>query len=138
MLTEVTVEVAIVVAEVGPLELTHRELRGEAEGTLSDVLLRHEALEALAGDDEHDLVSSVDPIRVAALAVTVGDRRSLDGLGDVQGRDAGERRSDDRIAGGSGRDGADRLLVDTEGEPAVAHELVTRDAVVTDLEGSGG
>lgn len=56
MLTEVTIEVAIVVAEVSPLKFTHSELGSEAERTLTNIALRDQTLEGIASDDETNLV----------------------------------------------------------------------------------
>lgn len=78
MLTEITIQVAIVVAEVRPLQFTHAELRGETEGAFTDVLLGNETLERLASDDETDFVRSRYPRRVAALSETVRDGLSDD------------------------------------------------------------
>lgn len=129
VLTIIPILVRVVVAVVGPLQFTHRKLRGETEGAFTDVALRNQTLEALPGDHKQDLVRSynvADPVRVAALAVTV--------------RDSGlDNRLDDRDRPVSVDSAcAERLLVDTEGKATVAHELVAGDAVFTKLEAAGG
>lgn len=129
VLPVVTELVLVVVAVVGPLQLTHRELRGETEGAFAHVGLGNQTLEALAGDHEENFVRSRgggDPSRVAALAVAVGHSGLDDRL------DRGDRSV---LVDGRGADG---LLVDTEGEATVTHELVTADAVLTELERTGG
>jgi len=126
VLTEISVEIAVVVAEVSPLQLTHRELRGEAEGSLTDILLWHQTLEGLASDDEADLVRSVDPCRVAALGEAVGDCR------------AGDRIHQNEIAVAVETSSAEGLLVDTEGKTTITLELISSDAVLAELEATSG
>ena len=127
VLTEISVEIAIVVAEVRPFQLAHRELRGKAEGSLTDVLLRNKAFESLPGDDKSDLVVRSDPSRIAALSETVRDRGLIDRV---------DHRGNAR--GGINRVEAQRLLIDTKGEPAIPHELVPGDALLAEVEGTCG
>jgi len=61
MLTEVTIQVAIVITEVCPLKFAHSELGSETERTLANVGFRHKTLEGVSGDHETDLVRSGNP-----------------------------------------------------------------------------
>lgn len=126
MLTEIPVEVAVVVAEVGPLQFTHRELRSEAEGSFSSVGLGNETLEGFPGDDEHHFVGSVHPCRVAALTESVGDRSPDDGV------------DENEIARSVKSGRPERLLVDAERESTIALELVTSDGLFAEFEGTSG
>ena len=126
VLTEISVEIAIVVAEVSPLKLTHRELRGEAEGSLTDIVFGDETLERLASDDEAQLVRSGHPSRIAALSKPVRDGGADDGV------------DKDEVAGAIETSSAEGLLVDTEGKATIALELVTADALLTELEATCG
>ena len=126
MLTEVSVEVTVVVAEVSPLQFAHRELRGKAEGSLSDIVLWNETLERIASDDETDLVRSVDPSRVAALSKAYIDGGAGDGV------------DKDEVAVSIEASGAQGLLVDTEGKAAIPLELITADGLLAQLEAASG
>lgn len=126
MLTKVTVQVAVVVAEVGPLQFAHRKLRSELEGSLTSVRLGDEALERFASDDEHDLVRSVHPSRVTALSEAV-----VHGLAD-------DRVDQNEVTVAVESSRPERLLVDAEGEATVAHELVASDALLAETEGASG
>lgn len=126
VLTEVAIQVAVVVAEVSPLQFTHRELRGEAECSFTDILLGNETLEALASDDEADLVGSLDPSRVAALGKPVRDSGADDGV------------DQNEIAILVEASSAEGLLVDTERKATIALELITSDAVLAQLEAASG
>lgn len=127
VLTEISVEVTVVVAEVRPLQFAHSKLRGETEGAFTDVLLGNQTFESLASDDEGDLIRRGDPSRIAALTKTVGDRGLIDRVDHVY--DTCGRLDDVE---------AQRLLIDTERESAVAHELITTDGLLTESEGSSG
>ncbi len=124
MLTKVSVEVAVVVAEVGPLQFAHSKLRSEFEGTLASVRLGDEALERIASNDEHHFVRSGDPSRVAALSET------------VRHGSADNRVDQDEIAVAIEASRTKRLLIDAEGESTVAHELIARDALFAEAEGA--
>lgn len=124
MLTIITVQVAVVVAEVRPLEFAHRELRGKLEGAFTRVVFGHKALERVASDDEADFVRSVDPRGIAALRKTVGDRRRND------------RIDQHEVAGSIKPSGAKGLLVDTKRKPAIPLELVAGDGLFAEFEGS--
>ena len=126
VLTEVTVEVTVVVAEVSPLQLTHRKLRGEAEGSLTDIVLGDETLERLTSDNESDLVRSGHPSRIAALSKSVRDGGADDGV------------DKDEVAGAIEASSAEGLLVDTEGEPTITLELIAADALLAQLEAASG
>ena len=126
MLTKVAVQVAVVVAEVGPLQFAHRKLRSELEGSLTSVRLGDEALERIASDDEHDLVRSTHPSRVTALSEAV-----LNGLAD-------DRVDQNEVIIAVEASSPERLLVDAEGEATVAHELVASDALLAEAEGASG
>lgn len=126
MLTEVAIQVAIVVAEVGPLKLTHSELGGELEGSLANILLGDEALESLASDDECHFIRGRHPSRVAALGESVRDGSRNDGV------------NKDQVAGTIEPGRTERLLVDAEGKPAIAHELITADGLLTKFEAASG
>lgn len=122
VLTKVTVQVAVVVAEVGPLQFAHRKLRSELEGSLTSVRLGDEALERIASDDEHDLVRSTHPSRVTALSEAV-----VHGLAD-------DRVDQNEVTVAVESSRPERLLIDAEGEATVAHELVARDALFAEAE----
>ena len=126
VLTEIPVEVAVVVAEVSPLQFTHRELRGKAEGSLTDIVFGDETLERLASDDEAHLVRSGHPSRIAALSKPVRDGGADDGV------------DKDEVAGAIEASSAEGLLVDTEGETTIALELITADALLAQLEAASG
>ncbi len=126
VLTKIAIQVTVVVAEVGPLQFAHRKLRGKLEGSFASVALRHQTLERLTSDDEHDLIRGADPCRVTALGKAVGHSR------------ADDRVYKHQIARTIESSGAERLLVDTKSEPTVAHELIARDALLTQAEGTRG
>ena len=126
VLTKVTVQVAVVVAEVGPLQFAHRKLRSELEGSLTSVRLGDEALERFASDDEHDLVRSTNPSRVTALSEAVVHRL------------ADDRVDQNEVSASVEASSPERLLVDAEGESTVAHELVASDALLAEAEGASG
>lgn len=126
MLTVVSVEVAVVVPEVGPLEFTHRKLRSELEGALTGVGLRNKALECITGDDEAHFVGSVHPSGIPALGKAVCDRRGND------------RVDQHEVAGSIKPSGTQGLLVDPKRKPTVTLELVARDGFLTQLERSSG
>ena len=126
VLTVISVEVAVVVAEVSPLQFSHSKLGSEAECSLSNVVLRDETLERIASDDEAHLVRSVDPSRVAALSKAVRDGSADDGV------------DKDQVAVDIEPSSAKGLLVDTEGEATITLELVPGDAVLTELEATSG
>ena len=126
MLTIITIEVAIIVAEVGPLKLTHAELGSELEGSFSNILFGDEALEGFTSDDECDFVGSGHPSRIAALGEPVRDGSRDDGV------------DENEIARTIEPSGAEGLLVDTKSKTAIAHELITRDRLLTELEAASG
>jgi len=126
VLTEISVEIAIVVAEVSPLQFAHSKLWSEAERTLTDVLLWNETLESLASDHETNLVVSSNPCWVTALSKAVRDGG------------ANDRVDQDKVAVAVKTRGAQRLLVDTKSETAIPLELVATDAVLTQLERTSG
>lgn len=122
VLTEVAIQVAIVIAEVCPLKLTHGELRSELEGSLSNILFGDEAFEGFSSDYKHDFVRSGHPSRIAALSEPVRDGS----------RD--NRIDKDEIATAIKTSSAEGLLVDTKSEAAITHELIARDGFLTKLE----
>lgn len=126
MLTEVAIQVAIVVAEIGPLKLTHSELGSELEGSFTNILLGNEALECLASDDERHFIRGGNPSRVAALGKSVRNGGRNDGVDKNQ------------VAGTIKPSRTERLLVDAEGKPAITHELVAGDGLLTKLEAASG
>ncbi len=126
MLTEIAIQVAIVVAEVSPLQFTHRELRGKAEGSLTDIVFGDETLERVASDNESNLVRSGHPSRIAALSKSVRDGGADDGV------------DKDEVAGAIETSSTEGLLVDTEGETAIPLELIPADALLTELEATCG
>jgi len=126
VLSEVTIEVTIVVAEVSPLQFTHRELRGKAEGSLADIVLRNQTLEGITSDDEANLVRSGHPSRIAALSKPVRDGGADNGV------------DKDEVAGAIEASSTKGLLVDTEGKAAITLELITTDALLAELEAASG
>lgn len=126
VLTKVTVQVAVVIPEVGPLQFAHRKLRSEPEGSLTSVRLGDEALERFASDDEHDLVRSTHPSRVTALSEAV-----VHGLAD-------DRVDQNEVAASVEASRPERLLVNAEGEAPVAHELVASNALFAEAERTSG
>jgi len=126
VLTEVTIEVTIVVAEVSPLQFAHRKLRGKAESSLTDIVLGDETLERLTSDNEAHLVRSGNPSRIAALSKSVRDGGADDGV------------DKDEVARAIKASSAEGLLVDTEGETTIALELITADALLAQLEAASG
>lgn len=124
VLTEIAIQVTVVVAEVSPLQFTHRKLRGKLEGSFASVALRDEAFERITSNHEHDLVRGAHPSRVTALSESVGHSSADDGVNKHQ------------VARTIESSGAERLLVDTKSEPTVAHELIARDALFTQAEGA--
>ncbi len=126
MLTIVTIEVAIVITEVSPLKLTHAELRSELEGSLTNILLRHETLEGITSDDEHNFVRSRYPSWVAALSEA------------IRNSGADDRIHENEVATAIEASRAKRLLVDTKGETTIAHELITSNRLFTELEATSG
>lgn len=126
MLAVVTIEVAIVVAEVSPLKFTHGELRSELEGSLTNILLRNETLEGFTSDDEHNFVWSRYPSWVAALSEA------------IRNSGADDRIDENEVARTIEASRTKRLLVDAEGETTITHELITTDALITELEATSG
>ena len=122
MLTEVTVQVAIVITEVGPLKLAHRKLRSEPERAFSDVLLWNEPLERLASNDEADFVRRGHPSRVATLCEAVGHRSGDDWV------------DEDEVAIFVEPGCTQWLLVDAKREATISLKLIAADAGFTQLE----
>ena len=126
VLSEVTIEVAIVVAEVCPLQFTHAQLRSETECSFTNVLFRHEAFERFTSDDEHHFVRSSDPSWVTALSESVRYGSADDWV------------DENKVARTIEASSAERLLVDTKSETTIAHELITADGLFTELEATSG
>ena len=124
VLTKIAIQVTVVVAEVSPFQFAHRKLRGKAESAFTSVLLRNQALERFAANDEHDFVRSANPCGVTALCKAVGHCS------------ADDRVHKHQISAAVKASSAEGLLVDAKSETAIAHELVARDALFTQAEGT--
>lgn len=130
VITEVTERIALIVDDVPPKKLTHRELRLPLKGTFTNIALRNETTERTLGDKEANLIQRGFPCWIGKVLVSIV-RSRLDERLDQHG----ESTSINRVE-------AKGLLVDSQLDAAIRIinegvflQRITNALVVTSNEG---